>query len=76
MDSGGQRLGGRAENHLCARSTWLVLLLESKVAEPTLQTQQKLMRTEIQTLRDMLPARMLLNHVHRRAVALWENGGF
>lgn len=37
----------------CERSIWITLLLESKAAEPTLQTLQKLMSTEIQTLRDM-----------------------
>lgn len=48
VNSVGQKFSSRAENHLCQKSMWIILLKESKAAEPTLQTLQKLMRTEIQ----------------------------
>lgn len=72
VGSVGQRLSSRAENHLCERSTWITFLLESQVTKPTLQTQQKLMRTEIQTLRDM---GMSWKIAHKGTVA-WEKGCF
>lgn len=75
VGSAGHRLSSRAENHLCERSVWIIFLLESKVTKPTLQTQQKLMRTEIQALRDMGTSWKVTESVHKGTVA-WEKGRF
>lgn len=52
----------------------IALLLDSKAAESTLQTLQKLMRTEIQAQTDMGPGQKATESVHRRGAAEWENG--
>lgn len=76
VNSVGQKFSSRAENHLCERSMWIILLLESKAAQPTLQTLLKLMRTEIQALRDMGLSQNATESVHRRTAAVWGNGCF
>ena len=54
----------------------IALLLESKAAESTLQTLQKLMRTEIQAQTDMGPSQNATESVHRGSAAEWENGRY